>query len=295
MTAALLTDMPLLGAPRTDAAQTGAGADAPRCWVGGIGLFGPGLPGWAASESVLAGWQPWEDAPLVVPPPALLPPTERRRTSLSVRLALAAAQAAAEQSGLPPAGLDTVFASSNGDGAVVGAILDSLATPDGVVSPTQFHNSVHNAAAGYWGIGVGSTRPSISLGCHDDTFATGLLHAGAQAATLGVPVLLCAYDAPLTSPLDAKRPTAVPFAVALVLTPRRGDASRAALTLRYGSRPADATVVAPAPGSASCALADANPVARALPLLEALAARRAGTIHLPLLDGNWLAVEVAPC
>ncbi|MFT8243679.1 beta-ketoacyl synthase chain length factor [Roseomonas sp. BN140053] len=264
-----------------------------RCWVSGIGLLGPGLPGWEGSEAVLAGREAWQDAPLAVPPPALLAPTERRRTSPAVRLALAAAGAATADSGLDPASLDSVFASSNGDGAVVGAILDALATPDGVVSPTQFHNSVHNAAAGYWGIGTGSTRPSVSLGCHDDTFAAGLLQAAVQVATRGVPVLLCAYDAPLAPPLDAVRPTAVSFAVALVLVPQPDAGSRAALRLRYAT--AAPAVDAPPPGSASRALAAGNPAARALPLLEAIAARRAAALAIPLLDDAWLAVEVTPC
>ena len=69
---------------------------------------------------------------------------------------------AAEASGLPYTTLRPVFASGNGDGITVGAILEMLTKPDGFVSPTQFHNSVHNAAAGYWSIGTGS-RPSGDL------------------------------------------------------------------------------------------------------------------------------------
>ena len=35
------------------------------------------------------------------------------------------------------AALETVFASSNGDGAVVGAILETLSDPAGAISPTD--------------------------------------------------------------------------------------------------------------------------------------------------------------
>ena len=44
-----------------------------RCWIGGLAVLGPGLPGWAASEAVLAGAAPWEPADCAVPPPAMLP------------------------------------------------------------------------------------------------------------------------------------------------------------------------------------------------------------------------------
>jgi hypothetical protein len=259
------------------------------CHVGGLAVLGPGLPGWAEAEPVLAGRSAWQDAPAAVPAPAMLAPTERRRTSLVVRLALAAAAAAVEASGMAPDALETVFASSNGDGAVVGAILDSLAAPDGEVSPTQFHNSVHNAAAGYWGIGAHSTRPSISIGCHQDSFALGLLQAAAQVAARGVPVLFCAYDAPMSGPLAMVQPVAFPFAMACVLTPEPTSATRAKLGLRHlpGSLP-----TTPSPWDS---LAQGNPAARSLPFLAALAAHDAARLVLPLLDDARLEIEVIPC
>ncbi len=116
--------------------------------IAGIGLLGPGLPGWAASRAVLTGAEPWRHGEVALPPPAILPATERRRTGPVARLALAVATEAAAASGLPAASLRPVFGSGNGDSITVGGILDALTRPDGFVSPTQFHNSVHNAAAG---------------------------------------------------------------------------------------------------------------------------------------------------
>ncbi len=256
--------------------------------IAGIGLLGPGLAGWAAAVPVLAGAAPYLPAPVVPPAPGLLPATERRRTGPSVRLALAVAAEAVQDSGLPPEELDTVFASSNGEGQVITSILEALHTPDGAISPTQFHNSVHNAAAGYWGIAVGSTRPSVSLGGHDGVFATGLLHAAAQVVTSRAPVLFVAHDVPLPAPLDALRPTRESFAVALVLVPQGGAQGRLALAMREDG----------APGAAGlpedlAALATANPVARALPLLAALAARRPGEVLLPLVEQASLSVAIA--
>jgi beta-ketoacyl synthase-like protein len=263
-----------------------------KCWIGGVAVLGPGLPGWAASEAALAGAAPWAPSEVAVPPPAMLPATERRRTSPAVRLALAAAAEAAAGEA-DAAALDTVFASSNGDGAVVGAILETLADPAGAISPTQFHNSVHNAAAGYWGIGTGSTNPSVSVGGHDDTVAAGLLQAVAAASTRRRRVLFCAYDAPLPPPLAAVRRTTVPFAAAMVLMPEPDAAARAALDLRFGPHEPRSAEAAPSADPLD-ALAAENPAARALPLLRALAARRPAALRLPLLGDSCLEVGLAP-
>jgi len=257
-----------------------------RVAIRGLSVLGPGLSGWAASAPILAGEAPWLPADYVPPAPTLLPATERRRTSPSVRLALAAAVEAVQASGIPPEELASVFASSNGDGSVIGMILDALQEPLVQISPTQFHNSVHNAAAGYWGIAVGSSRPSVSLGGHDRVFATGLLHAATQAAATAEPVLFCAYDTPLPAPLSGKRRTDLPFATAMVLSPGPGDA---ALILRFV---AEAATGEPSLDGDLGTLIPQNPVARALPLLAALAARRAASFAWSLTEDSRLEVAV---
>lgn len=255
--------------------------------IAGIGLLGPGLPDWTQAIPVLCGRIPHEDAPLTPPAPALLPATERRRTGPSVRIALAAATQAVQDSGLPPEELDTVFASSNGEGQVITGILEALHTPDGAISPTQFHNSVHNAAAGYWGIAVGSSRPSVSLGGHDGVFATGLLHAAAQVAASGQAVLFVAHDVPLPAPLDALRPTTGAVAVALVISPGAGQ--HGTVTLSPRAEPASGPPALPA---GLVALHDANAVARGLPLLALIAAGAEGEVVLPMLEDASLRVTI---
>jgi hypothetical protein len=100
-------------------------------------ILGPGLPGWEASRAMLAGTQPWEMGEAVAPPPACSLPPSGGRTGLTTRFALAVAT---EASAAEPdrAALETVFASGNGDGTVVGAMLDALHVPEGAISPTQF-------------------------------------------------------------------------------------------------------------------------------------------------------------
>ena len=59
--------------------------------------------------------------------------------------------------GRDPATLPSVFTSAHGDLAVNDYMCATLATQPTAISPTRFHNSVHNAAAGYW---------TIATGCH---------------------------------------------------------------------------------------------------------------------------------
>ena len=253
--------------------------------VAAVAVLGPGLPDWPAARAVLTGTEPWETGEVVLPPPALLSATERRRTGPVVRLALAVASEAAAASGLPAATLRPVFASSNGDSLTVAAILEAMARPDGFVSPTQFHNSVHNAAAGYWSIGTASGRPATCLGGHNWSFGCALLKAVAECAAEREPVLLCAYDVPLPDPLHAVRPIGSVFGVALVLVPG-GTGPR--LSIRWAAEPATRSEPL---NPLLRGLSAANPAARSLRLLEALARGGGGDFDVALLDG-CLAVTV---
>ena len=262
-----------------------------RAGVAGVGVWSPGLQGWEQARAVLRGTAPFRPDAAFPPPPPILSATERRRTGLAVRLALSAAQQATEMAGLAPDSLRSVFGSSNGDGAVIHAILETLSGDERSVSPTQFHNSVHNAAAGYWTIATGSATAATCLGCHDATFAASLLKAMAELASEGQPVLLCVYDAPLPDPLGQKRRTAASFAAAFVLQP--GTADLPALEVGYDPD-------GPAPGSerprdgALLGLWHANPAARSLRLLEALAQGRADQSSAALLEGR-IDIRVTPC
>lgn len=253
-----------------------------RAVVRGVGVWGPGLPGWEAARAVLAGRARLDPGLPPLPAPAILPAAERRRAGPVVRLALAVAQEATSASGIDPARLPSIFASANGDGPVVHAILEALAaSPDAAraVSPTQFHNSVHNAAAGYWTIAHRACAPADCVGAHDWSWAAGLLRALVEVATTAAPVLLVCYDQPLPPPLDRLRPVPVPFGVGLVLSPA-GEGPR--LEAEYQAVPPR-----PAPLSPDLqALTDANPAARAVPLLAALAEGGERELDVPYLEGR---------
>jgi Beta-ketoacyl synthase, N-terminal domain len=257
-----------------------------RVFIEGIGVIGPGLDGWPQARPVLAGSARYEPTPVRPPPVALLPPAERRRAGTTVKLAIAAGIEALAQAARDPADMAMVFAASGGDGETVDHILTVLSTPQREVSPTRFHNSVHNAPSGYWSVATGSQAPSTSLCAFDHSFAAGILEAAVQATTQDCPITLIAYDVPYPEPLHAARPIVSAFGMALVLLPCRTERVLASLTLAITDAVSPATAMTD-PQLERLRLG--NPAARALPLLAAIARGDAGTIRL---DG--ISIEVTP-
>jgi len=260
-------------------------------WVEGVGIAGPGLNGWAASKGVLTGLVPYRPAPFEPPPVTLLPPAERRRAGVAIRLAIGVGDEALRQAGREPRTMPMVFASSGGDGQTVHDILTALATETREVSPTRFHNSVHNAPAGYWAVATGSCEPSTSLCAFDASFSAGLWDAAAQVAVDGGPVTLVAYDLPYPEPLRTVRPIEGLFGMALVLAPMPGDRAIARLTIAPGHAGMGATSMA---DSDLERLRLGNPAARGLPLLTALAVGGSGTVCLDGASGAAAEIRIEP-
>src|SRR5918994_3615844 len=259
--------------------------------VEGIGLFAPRPGGRAESRPGLARQRPYRRGPLPDPEATLLPSNERRRSSDCVRWAVQVAQEAITQSGLDARDVATVYASSGGETSALDRLCRSLATPERVVSPTLFHQSVHNTAAGYWGIATSCQQSSTALSSYDDSSALGLLEAVAYATVEERPVLFVAYDLPSPPPLDRARPIRSAFAAALVMTPSASGAPvHADLTLATHTK-AEIT------GMEDQTLEElrrGNPAARLLPLLRALAQPGSHRASLNVLDDQRLIVEIEP-
>lgn len=264
-----------------------------QIYVDGISVWASGLAGWTASREILAGGKPYREVPLTRPAPSILPPTERRRSSNTILLAIQAAQEAIEGAAVNPHDVATVFASSGGDMEILHDLCAALAQPERQVSPTRFHNSVHNAPAGYWSIASGSQQPSISLSCHDFTFVAGLIESAAQLAGEQRPVLFVTYDWPPPPPLHAKRPLIAAFSVGLLLSSRRSAQSIAALAIDMITPVA--AQISKMDIAALEILRCGNPAARALPLLAVMARKQPDTITLDCLDGNNMQILVTPC
>ena len=259
-------------------------------WIEGIGFLAPGLADWPMARAVLRGEQRYLPAPSVLPLPAMLPPAERRRASRIVRLTLAIGLEAAAHAAADVSTLATVFASSGADGYNCHALCEQLASDDRQISPTRFHNSVHNAAAGYWGIATGSMAPCQVLCAFDASFGAGLLDALGQVVVDQQPTLLIAYDSEYPEPLRSKRGIPDCAGVALLLTPGRTRRSLARITVTPSADPAQVLA-----DSGLEDLRRAIPAMRSLPLLASLARGGSGPVRLEYLPPMQLNVALDPC
>lgn len=259
-------------------------------YIQGVGILGPGIADWPTAAAALQGSAPYNAAPTVLPVPAVLPPAERRRAGRVIRLALGVGAQAVAAGGVDPRTLSSVFSSSGGDGDNCHEICMTLASPDRLLSPTRFHNSVHNAAAGYWGIAYGCSAPSTALCAHDASFTAGLIEALAQLREGPGGLLLVVYDLDYPPPMRWTRPIPDAFGIALVLSRDETISSQRALAqLRLSLSEHPASIVRQPELEQ---LRRQVPAARGLPLLEQLAHRRSGCVTLDYLDEQRLRLEI---
>lgn len=260
-------------------------------YIEGIGLLGPGLDDWPGGRAALTAAASYASRPTELPAPASLPASERRRASRAIKLALAVGHEAIAAAGLDPASLATVFCSSAGDGYNCHEICQALATSDRQISPTRFHNSVHNAPAGYWSIASGAMASSSVLCASDASFGAGLLEALAQVVADHERCVLISYDTDYPEPLRSVRPVPDAFGIALVLAARQSPRALSRIDVSICSPARMATRMA---GPALETLRTAIPAARGLPLLTAIASGASADIVLDYVDHAGLSITVTP-
>lgn len=158
--------------------------------------------------------------------PTFLPPNERRRTTNTIKLALKTAEEAwfSYQEKNPNASdqIPVLFVSKDGDTFISSSLCQALSEENPMVSPTQFHNSVHNAPVGYWMIGQHNKSPASAISAGEYAVGNGLLEAFLQSQEIHKPVLVVFYDLPVDQaiPLVEKKAVVgknIPFAFAMVL------------------------------------------------------------------------------
>jgi Beta-ketoacyl synthase, N-terminal domain len=235
-----------------------------QCCVEGIGLWSPQLANFEALQTVVAGGTP--PAPPTRPAANVLPANERRRAPEGVLLAIEVAGQAVAMSGRSAGTLASVFASAQGDQAITDYMCSTLTQTPTELSPTRFHNSVHNAAAGYWTIATECRAPSTAICAQHYSFGAALLEAVSQMLAEQCPMLLVCSDTKGSGPLLEVTGCKQPFGSALVLAPQPSEASLARIVLTLS--PVQPATPLPPPLDA---WRDSNPSAQALSLLAQLA------------------------
>ncbi len=234
-----------------------------RVYVEGIGLWSPQLANFDALRSLLGGVEP--APPPARPTAATLPANERRRAPESVLLAVEVAGQAVAMSGRDACELTCVFASSHGDQPITDYMCATLAQAPGELSPTKFHNSVHNAPVGYWTIAIGCHAPSSAVAAQRASFGAGLLEAASQVVAEQRGVLLVCSDTESVGPLAEVIGCRLPFGSAWVLAPEATPGALACLELSLTSPSPAAALAEPLAG-----WRDGNTSATALELLALL-------------------------
>ncbi len=212
----------------------------------------------------------------------LLPVALRRRTSIATKVAFAAAERACRQAGIDPASMPAIFTSSLGEIGVTDKLCSDIAAQHYPLSPTRFHNSVHNTAAGYWSIAVGNRNPAMAMAAYQDSFALALLESWVQLYSVEDKVLLVHFEE--TPPQ-------------LMLPDNDWQSCAAALVLASASleQAPIARLTQPVREGCDCGAggyAAHSPILPALSLLEAVQNGSSGRVAVsPVSDGAWY-VEV---
>ncbi len=251
-----------------------------RLRVSGIGAWGPGFSDWEALKARLDGAPAPDELTVERPAPACIPPRERRRAPLSVKLAVAVAEQACERAGVAPADTVAVFASGMGDMDITDYMCRTLASDEPLISPTKFHNSVHNAPVGYWSISQGAKLSSNAVAGFRHTVPVSLLEAATQCLVEDVPVVWACQDIASPAPFRDFTDITEACAFGLLLEP---CVAAGAGDLEFSVQAGDGAWPAVSTPSLA-ALYDNNPTARLLPVLELL--NGAGNLTTLPLDGG---------
>jgi len=261
----------------------------PLVRIESVAFWASRLPGWEIARAVIRDEAVPPETAAPRPAPTMLAPTERRRAPDTVAIALEVASKACERAARRPANLASVFASTHGDLAISDNMCATLVNTPTLISPVKFHNSVHNAAAGYWSIAAGSYAPYTALSAFQHTFGIGLLEAATQVICDGKPVLYVAFDIEAKGALATAAPSRGLLAVALVIVPHSDSAAGTGMRLCVEN---DGASNLTPPRSKALPLVCENALAPCLPFFEALAWQQP-TVRLSLGDNLSLLVQLS--
>ena len=249
-------------------------------YVRAVGLWTPGFASpeaWCGRESEgpdqsdeLDGSDQL-DGSANTPAARLLEGNLRRRAPALSRMSVEVFEQAATRAGCDAALTPSVWATAHGEHATALRLLKMMPRGEGKLSPTHFHNSVHNTPSGYASIATGNVCSSTTLTGGAELVMSALLEAWCRLATRGGDVLLVLADEQLQTPFESPDMTA-PLALSLCLSAQPAGASAVLSGLRRD---------AVSPNKAQAPFGPLY-VSAALPLIEQIVGRRPGTVALEL-------------
>ncbi len=251
-----------------------------------VGAWGANFRNATDLQALLSGHH-IEDDSAKGPKPEVIPANERRRAPLPVRLAIESSWQACQNANIDPSTLGCVFVSGLGDTQLTDYMCKVLAGENKALSPTKFHNSVHNAAAGYWTISTGCMQAANSVAGYEESVSLTLLEGLIQAEAEQRPLLLTFYDAPVSPILKPLLKNETAFSMSIVVAPKSlGSSSGNHLRAHVSDESVEWPDQSWPEPLATCY--NTNPVARALPLAELFFDDRHSGLSMPLSEGRSL-------
>jgi hypothetical protein len=255
----------------------------------GLGTWSPMFSDW---PSFCSGLETGEWSTDVVLQPTLIPPRERRRAPQLVKMAIEVMDQACKMASLSPSDVAVVFSSSMGDMQITDYMCHALAETPKLISPTRFHNSVHNAAPGYWSITTGAFTPTSAVSAHEHTSTVAFVEAAIQAVEENTPVVLVTQEVAAPLPLFDTCPSKQAFSAAFLMTPP-GFNESAACSVEFSVSPEAAEW--PAIDSRLNGDYASSFGARLLPLMTAIAdGAKASNFVFPISNSASLSLSLKP-
>ncbi|MBW2542956.1 MAG: beta-ketoacyl synthase chain length factor [Deltaproteobacteria bacterium] len=236
-------------------------------YVRGLGLW---TPGFASPEAWCRG-EP--DAAADAPEVALLSGALRRRATGMTRMAVEVLHQAIRELSFDASAIPIVWATAHGEHSTAIKILGMMRSGEGKLSPTHFHNSVHNTASGYASIALRNCSPSTTITGGVELVASSFLEAACHLETGAEDAVVVLADEPLQPPFDCSD-AAAPLALAFCLSTRSEGASAVLTDFRRDA-------VAPVK---HCDRFGPLYVEGGRPLLERIVRRRPGTVALEVVS-----------
>ena len=231
-------------------------------FVKGFGLWSLGFC------DVMAWLTQNRDSTVLKPEARLLKGALKRRSSNVTRMAVEAYSQAANDAGCSPKTAHSVWATAHGEHETALRLFETMHEGEGKVSPTNFHNSVHNSPSGYASISAKNTAPSTTLTGGSELVAAALIEASCMARSFNNDTILVFADEALKPPFDLPG-SEQPLAVALCLGTESNGSHAKISGIRRDSAP-----LQPVEGFGHLH------ISAILPLVEQILKKRSGRVSL---------------
>lgn len=258
-------------------------------YIESVGLQAPGLEGWRASQPILQGQKPYQAEKLTPYSPGFLPANERRRTTDTIKLALRTAENTVENYSQDAiSNLPTLFACVDGDTQISAKMTTAILQDEPMISPIHFHNSVHNAPAGYWMIGQKNHTAASSISAGHYQIGSSLLEAITTLTEQNPKIMVVWYDLPVDPILEIFQPDIAPFGCGFILTKNPDENTLAKVEFTLESAEIEGSHKQESESEQTKAWQDEwfgnNRAATCLPLLKSLAQKKHDTFYFPMSE-----------